>query len=459
MNTKIDALERKRLSALRDYRVVDTGSEPAFDAVTKLVASICHAPMAMISLITEDRQWFKSKVGTDVNEMPREVAFCAHAIQGTQLMEVPDAQSDSRFLANPLVTDEPRIRFYAGMPLVSSDGYVLGTLCVVDLKPRHLTAEQRDLLEQLSIIVMALLEARRTAVRNEHLGRLLEQSSDEVYIVDTAMLRVLDANSGALKNLQYTLSELRELHPADVVDRFDLERWLSAIAQAHQEGVKDLTFSVKLCRKDGTRYPAEGKMQLWRDGDRLLAMFVVHDVTHLKVIENHLRTLAEMDSLTGLMNRSRFYEQLRQAIDRKAHNTPTLGVLFLDVDNFKSINDELGHHAGDDALRETARRLQASVRKTDSVARFAGDEFVILLEGLEDSADATRVAADILEIMKAPFLLGTVERVVSISIGIAIRHSTQEEAESLLQRADQALYSAKSAGRGRYCLSESESSH
>jgi anti-sigma regulatory factor (Ser/Thr protein kinase) len=156
--------ETARLEALRRYRILDTDPEKAFDDLTVLAAHICQTPVALITLIDSDRQWFKSRVGVGVSETPREVSFCARAIQEPDLFIVPDASKDPRFSSNPFVVSDPKIRFYAGAPFTSSDGHPLGTLCVVDVVPRQLTPNQENALLALSRQVHAQLELRRNLI-------------------------------------------------------------------------------------------------------------------------------------------------------------------------------------------------------------------------------------------------------------------------------------------------------
>ena len=156
--------DKARLQALRKYKILDTDPEKAFDDLTILAASICNTPVALISVIDSDRQWFKSKVGVDINETPLEVSFCAVAIQQPDLFVVPDASKDPRFSANPFVVSEPKIRFYAGAPYASSDGHTLGTLCVVDTVPRQLTPSQEKALLALSRQVQAQFELRKNLI-------------------------------------------------------------------------------------------------------------------------------------------------------------------------------------------------------------------------------------------------------------------------------------------------------
>jgi len=156
--------EKARVQALRRYRILDTDPEKAFDDLTILASFICETPVALISLIDSDRQWFKSKVGVNVSETPREVSFCARAIQQSELFVVPDASKDPRFSSNPFVLSDPKIRFYAGAPFTSSDGHPLGTLCVVDVVPRQLTPNQEHALVALSHQVQSQFELRKNLI-------------------------------------------------------------------------------------------------------------------------------------------------------------------------------------------------------------------------------------------------------------------------------------------------------
>lgn len=153
--------DAQRLSALRDYRVLDSAPEEAFENIAQLVSSIFGAPIALVSLVDEHRQWFKAKVGLQMSETPIAHSFCAHAILGDRPLVVEDALTDPRFATNPLVTDDPRVRFYCGVPMRTPEGHGLGTLCILDRQPRTISAEQLSALEMLAHQVEIELEIRR----------------------------------------------------------------------------------------------------------------------------------------------------------------------------------------------------------------------------------------------------------------------------------------------------------
>lgn len=165
--------EAERLDALQEYQILDSLSEAAFDELASLAASICEAPISLITLVDENRQWFKSEFGLDLKETKRTISFCSHAIEQPELFIVPDATKDPRFAHNPLVTADPHIRFYAGAPLVTPRGDALGTLCVIDRQPRHMKHEHQQALRVLSRHVMTLLDNRRRK-------RALQQSREQL---------------------------------------------------------------------------------------------------------------------------------------------------------------------------------------------------------------------------------------------------------------------------------------
>jgi anti-sigma regulatory factor (Ser/Thr protein kinase) len=203
--------EETRLAALRHYRILDTEPEQRFDDLTLLASQICRTPIALITLIDRDRQWFKSKVGLSTRETSRSISFCAHAMLQRPIFVIPDARRDPRFSDNPSVTGEPHIRFYAGAALFSREGHPLGSICVSDRTPRTLTQEQHDALDALRRQVEAQLELRRNLIE---LGAALE-ARDRAEAVQAQLVQELRAS---LDNV----GKLSEMLPLCSICRFNM---------------------------------------------------------------------------------------------------------------------------------------------------------------------------------------------------------------------------------------------
>ena len=203
--------ESSRLAALLRFELLDTPAEAMFDNITALAAQICETPIALISLVDAERQWFKSRQGLDARETPRELAFCAHAINGETLFEVENALLDPRSRDNPLVTDAPDIRFYAGMPLADSEGHNLGTLCVIDRQPRQLSVQQKGALKLLAQQAINLFELRLQTRQQQEQAALhkaiLSSVGTAVLITDMAGV-IRQASPGVLSLLGYEVDAL-----------------------------------------------------------------------------------------------------------------------------------------------------------------------------------------------------------------------------------------------------------
>ena len=203
--------EKSRIEELKNYQVLETEEEKVFDDITKLASSICKTPTALISLVDSNRQWFKSRIGLDAKETPRDVSFCGHAIDQTGIFEVQDAQQDSRFADNPLVTGQPFVRFYAGAPLITPSGLAIGTLCVIDQIPHTLNSSEKQALEILAKHVVSLFELNlansKLETKNIQLNSLTESMAEGMFYQDTSG-KILEFNSSACKVLGLTPDQL-----------------------------------------------------------------------------------------------------------------------------------------------------------------------------------------------------------------------------------------------------------
>lgn len=219
--------ENERLRKLNDYGVLDSFVEREFDDIASLASKICNAPIALISLVDSDRQWFKSKIGLEVTETPRDISYCAHAILSDEIFQVEDSEKDERFSDNPLFLNSPNVRFYAGAPLITPEGYKIGTLCVIDNQARKLDENQLQSLRILSNNVVALLELKLKMKEMEDndfiLRDILDNTEDLIQNIKLSDGKILYANPSWLNSLEYTESEYKKLRFIDIIHPDSLE--------------------------------------------------------------------------------------------------------------------------------------------------------------------------------------------------------------------------------------------
>ena len=471
MSAPLPDNEQERLAALERYEILDTEPEPSFDRITAIAARMLGVPIALITLIDAERQWIKSRVGFELRQTPRSSALCAHTIAQDDLLVVPDAHADRRFAEHAWVLSKPKLRFYAGAPLQTHDGYNLGTLCVIDERPRQLTPEQHAGLRDLAALVVDELELRFALRANsmaklalnvaqlqlrDHVRQLraiVESTAEGIVVVDRhARPTLVNPSARSMFGLDganepddwQRVSQLRK--PDGVTplshDEQPITRALQGLATDYAEvaapaapggGPRWLSVSGRPLRDEESGHVTGG-------------VVTFSDIGALRAAREHVAELALTDELTGLPNRRAFTSALSRLIAESGRGRE-FALVMLDIDHFKRINDDYGHPLGDQVLVAVARCLTGRVRSVDLVARYGGEEFCILyvdvaLERALSLADEQRRK---LEALTQPHR-------VTASFGVSASYAEQRpSADVLIARADAALYRAKREGRNRVC--------
>ncbi len=287
--------EAERIAALRALDVLDSAEEDIYNTIVKAAAEICQTSMASLTFIDSNRQWFKSRVGLQASETPRDVSFCGHAILGSELFVVEDALSDARFQGNPFVVGNPNIRFYAGMPLLTETGLALGTLCVIDSAPRTLNVQQRAALGVLANSAMRVLKLRQD-VRVAVFARAVDMASDGVTISNAAggELTIMYANEGFLELTGYAYVEVVN-RPAIFPLEPACQEAMDAILYAETKG-KTMTVECQFRRKDGaTRWARVTFVPYVDSRGKLVYVVSVHrDITAMREAEMQSQQLYAM---------------------------------------------------------------------------------------------------------------------------------------------------------------------
>ncbi|MGI4796510.1 MAG: putative bifunctional diguanylate cyclase/phosphodiesterase [Janthinobacterium lividum] len=393
---------------------------------------------------------FAVRRGLELCETGRDVSFCAHAIAREEMLVVLDATLDPRFTDNPLVTGEPHIRFYAGMPLVSPSGHAVGTLCLVDIKPRDDFAEgQRKRLARLADMALDKLELRRLQVVGQvsqvRFENIAATSPDGITCVNSED-QITFWNAAAERLFGYTSAEaigrsLDLIVPARMRhgDGSGLRRVVAEGAPRLVGHLVELTAQ----RADGHEFPVELSLSMWQDESGMNFGAIVRDMTEHKASEERLFRLAHRDPLTDLPNRL----VLRNRVEQLKNGRDGAALLVIDLDGFKAVNDDHGHVVGDMVLQQVAQRLLACVRSTDAVARLGGDEFAALLGGVTGHDQAGTIADSMIQALTRPIIVKGETISIGASIGISLYPGDGSGTDELMSSADLALYQAKNDGR------------
>jgi len=321
------------------------------------------------------------------------------------------------------------------------------------LKYTHATARpslQEDGSVVFDGVILDATRSRQAEIMVQHLGRILDRSSNEVYVFNSDDFKFVQVNQSAVDNLKYTHDELMSMTPMELATDFGddlLSRFLEQLRSGKQS---EISFETTHRRKDGTMYPVDATLQISREQSPPCFVTIVQDISERKRAEDHIRRQASFDALTGLPNRTVFFDHMTMAIAGSSRYGKNFALLFLDLDRFKDVNDSLGHIVGDELLRMVGKRLKTSIRGIDTVARFGGDEFTILLPEISRDHDAAIIAEKILERLSTAFTIEGQDLFIGASIGITVYPTDAGDEITLLRNADMAMYKAKEEGRNTY---------
>ncbi len=285
---------------------------------------------------------------------------------------------------------------------------------------------------------------------DNRLGRILNDSSSEIYVADAGTLQCLQVNLGALEHLGYREQEIRELSILDILTDLERPQFDALLGPLYKDTQKSVFYNGYHRRKDGSRYPVKIRLQLSLKESPPIVVATALDMTEQVETRRQLVHQANFDQLTDLPNRVFMLTHVKHAFSLARRNHQKVALLFMDLDDFKKVNDTLGHTAGDILLKEAAGRIRALLRESDTPARLGGDEFLVMLEGLSRPEQAERIAAKLVAAFKEPFRIQSDEVYTSTSIGITLFPDDGESVDELIQYADTALYLAKQKGRCRY---------
>lgn len=483
--------EVQRLQVLRSLNVLDTAPEERFDRLTRIAKQLFRVPIALVSLIDAERQWFKSCQGLSVRETHRDIAFCGHAILSDEPLIVPDARIDPRFNDNPLVTGDPKIRFYASTPLLVR-GYSLGSLCLIDRKPRILSHGDTLVLRDLGKIVeeelLAGHDARLEQLENrdaeiQRLGEisdflqscltieeacrvitsltesLFPHCSGGIFIRNEARNQIenmADWGSILLSEKHFEMHDcwgmrrgrihwvtgdrpgLRCKHVLNHDDNRTDTLCIPMMAQGETLGLFYLS-----CPSSDVLSPS--KQQLARNVAEQVALAIANLRLRQTIHHQSIR-----DSLTNLFNRHYLGEALQLEMIRAQRRTYPIGLVMLDLDYFNRFNDTYGREAGNLVLRAVSDLIQTKIRGSDIACRYGGEEMVIVLPEAtlaiaQDRAEALRIGINQLQLHQSRKILAP----VTASFGVVCYPQHGSTVAELLRVADAALYRAKAAGRNQ----------
>ncbi|WP_417613969.1 putative bifunctional diguanylate cyclase/phosphodiesterase [Parasphingorhabdus sp.] len=453
--------EKNRLASLYNMRILDTDPQDMFDRVTDLCAEIFDCPVALISLLDDERQWFLSSTGVDIRETPREYSFCDHTIACGGSLLVANALEDERFANNPFVTASPRMRSYMGRSLQNSDGAIIGSLCVIDPRPGHFSVEGLAKLSRFASVVEDLLRCHVNVVQTASLNTYLEETAVALrksnrLLAQTEKIANIGSWEVDVVTREFVMSDQAyAIFGLSPETRLNIDQAVSYYAEEDQPVVREavanaskrggsFTYEVNLKSEDGLfkRIRGMGEFVEAAQPGSSRIVGVLKDISESHLARIALQRSADYDSLTNLYNRRTFDRLLAEKLDNHHRWGEDLIVLLMDLDGFKDINDTFGHQAGDEVLEELSARISASIPPEAIAARWGGDEFAIIAPLGASAMEATEIGETILEKLGADIEICGRKMNINATCGMA-KTDDFSSGKELIRRADLALYNGK----------------
>ncbi|MCB5187782.1 diguanylate cyclase [Methylobacillus caricis] len=467
-------IESDRLAAVISYQVLDTPPETDFDDLVKLATQIFNVPISTVTILDANRQWFKALVGLDVWETARDISFCTHTIKQKSPFVVEDTLVDGRFRENSLVVGSPYLRFYAAIPLINVDGLPIGTFSIMDKVPRKISKQELRTLKVLANQAMKVLELRREVNHHARLVNEVEELYSQIAKTQELWKLAMDAVGDGVwdwnltdnsvfygpngkKMLGFKDDEIKHniYSLLDLIHEEDKDRVAQNMEAYLMGKLPQYAIEFRVHTKQGRyKWILSRGMVIERDqhGAPTRMVGTHSDITQAKQSEELIWQQANFDHLTELPNRRLFLHRLGHEIERAKRYQSKFSLLFIDLDGFKTINDTYGHQEGDILLKGVAKRIKRCMRKSDTFARLAGDEFIIILSDIQQPDDANRFAEKIIHILKQPFMIHQFQVTISVSIGIAHFPDHGDNLDTLISHADTAMYTAKAQGKNCWAI-------
>lgn len=446
---QVDGQRRPRRELLREFRLGDTHSDTFSQSLCGLIAELCHAPIAYVSLLDDQTQITQASIGTQLKPMPREESICNLTIGRDKPLVILDTHADERVRHLPLVTSAPSIRFYAGAPLNTLDGQTMGALCIADTQARKAFSDTEiEQLQHAAHLLMQHYEQRREGFPAKTAASFVNATELSMISVDRQG-NIQFVNNSLLKLLGYERSQLVGRDVEVIIPmRFKASHHHSFERLSDKKGplLDGKTVEVFARHSDGSEIPIEITLSAWTDENGLGIGAIINDISERRERDKRLLRLANQDPVTGFSTRHRFDEILDQHCQTRRSGT----IILIELDGLKETGDRLGQEICDTLLQNIAVRLPRVLARDTVMARLGEELLGLLLPSAQTADEARELAQSVKEELVLPFDVGNVRLKLGAAIGYCQRQSISA-AREWMANADFALAHAKRAG-GNSCI-------